>query len=86
MKMPRISTVIGVTMTVGQFIGAVLLVIGVPVLTVSLLISAGDELGSKKTEQRMQSEAIEHGAAYYHPQTRKFTWRDGETCSAQSAD
>lgn len=26
---------------------------------------------------RWQKEAIQHGAAYYHPDTGKFTWKDG---------
>lgn len=26
-----------------------------------------------------QSEAIKHGAAYYHPETGAFTWRNQET-------
>lgn len=27
----------------------------------------------------IQSQAIKHGAAYYHPETGIFTWKDGQS-------
>ena len=32
--------------------------------------------GAHIEKQRMEKEIIKHGAAYYHPETGAFTWKD----------
>lgn len=44
-----------------------------------VLVVVGLLIGEDAGEKAMQSEAIKHGAAYYHPETGEFTWKGEAT-------
>lgn len=47
---------------------------GIMACIVSLLMIGGC-CGNLEATNRFQSQAIERGVAYYHPETKEFTWK-----------
>lgn len=45
----------------------------IPILAIGFLV-AGFCAGVKSGRQEIQRQAIEQGVAFYHPETRVFTW------------